>query len=49
VYSAAGSFDVTLIVTDNGVSDTINQTNFIKTIPNGVLPLQENCVSDKYC
>lgn len=42
VYSAAGSFDVRLIVTDNGVSDTITKTNFIKTIPNGALPLQEN-------
>jgi len=42
VYTTTGSFDVTLIVTDNGASDTITKINFIRTINNGVLPLQEN-------
>jgi len=42
VYNATGSYTVSLMVTDNGVSDTISKTNFITTTPNGVFPLQEN-------
>ena len=42
VYSAAGNFDVTLVVTDNGLNDTVTKINFIKTIGSGILPLQEN-------
>ncbi len=41
VYTTAGNFDVKLVVTDNTVIDSITKTNFIHTISNGVLPLQE--------
>ena len=42
VYTTSGSFDVTLIVTDNGMSDTITKTNFVRTINNGQFPMQED-------
>ncbi len=42
IYNSTGTFNVQLIVSVNGQADTISKTNFIKTINNGVLPLQEN-------
>jgi photosystem II stability/assembly factor-like uncharacterized protein len=48
VYTASGNFDVTLIVTDNTLSDTITKIDFIKTINNGTLPLQENFESGHF-
>ena len=41
IYSQSGVFDVTLIVTDGGVSDTITRAGFIKAIDSGSLPLSE--------
>ncbi|MBK7389781.1 MAG: PKD domain-containing protein [Bacteroidetes bacterium] len=38
-YSAAGSYDITLIVTDGANSDTITKAAFITNIASGTIPL----------
>ena len=48
VYNSPGNFDVTLIVTDSGLSRTVIKTNFITTVPNGILPLMENFESGSF-
>ena len=42
VYTSAGSFDVTLVVTENNLSDSLTKVNFITTLPNGIFPVTEN-------
>lgn len=48
IYAVNGSYDVTLIVTDNGISDTLTKTGFVKTVSNAALPLQENFESGSF-
>ncbi|MFM8433308.1 MAG: T9SS type A sorting domain-containing protein [Bacteroidota bacterium] len=51
VYQQSGVFPVTLIVTDQGASDTITKSGFIRTVPNtGVLVAEdfENGSIDPY-
>ncbi|MBK7970192.1 MAG: T9SS type A sorting domain-containing protein [Bacteroidetes bacterium] len=40
-YSAAGSYDITLIVTDGANSDTITKAAFITNIASGTIPFAE--------
>ena len=42
VFGSIGSFDITLIVNDNGNADTITKAAFIQTSNNGTLPFQED-------
>jgi photosystem II stability/assembly factor-like uncharacterized protein len=40
-YAQSGDFDVTLVVTDGGITDSITRTGFIRAIGAGSLPLAE--------
>lgn len=48
VYNSIGTFDVTLIVNDNGTSDTITKTNFIHTSPTGGSTIAEGFESGAF-
>ena len=42
VYNATGTYDVTLVVTDNGVSDTVTKQAYISSTVGGIIPLVED-------
>ncbi|MFM2207976.1 MAG: hypothetical protein RL213_1951 [Bacteroidota bacterium] len=48
VYQSSGSFDVTLVVTDQGVSDTVTKFGFIETIPSGSTVIREDFQSGQF-
>ncbi len=48
VYTATGSFDVKLVVTDGVYADSITKPAFITTVPGGNLPLQEGFESGAF-
>ena len=41
-YAQAGTYGITLIVTQNGVSDTVTKPAFISTFPSTALPVSED-------
>ncbi|MFM2136526.1 MAG: hypothetical protein RL021_1926 [Bacteroidota bacterium] len=48
VYQSSGTFDITLVVTDQGQTDTITKYGFIETVPSGSTVIQEDFQSGQF-
>lgn len=48
VYQSSGTFDVTLVVSDQGQTDTITKYGFIETVPSGSTVIHEDFQSGQF-